>query len=313
MTKITNAFATVDTVGIREDLSKDIYSVAPFETPFLNSIAKVKATNTLHEWQTDTLDTPSATNAQLEGDTYTAVAATATVRKQNYCQISDKRPAVTGTSMAVTHAGRTNPLEYEVVKKMRALKNDVEKAIMANKARVVRDNTTPGELGGMGAWFETNVSRGAGGSSGGSGTTASTNGTARTFTEALLKNVIQSIWTNGGNVDTIYVGGFNKQQFSTFTGNATRFDPTQSKKLTSSIDIYESDFGEIKVVPSRHVPLRSAYLVQTDMWAIAYLRDFGRTDIAKRGDAEEALLNVEYTLECRNEKSSGIVDDLTTS
>ena len=43
------------TTALREDLSDIIYDVSPTDTPFLSAIPKGKATNTLHEWQTDTL------------------------------------------------------------------------------------------------------------------------------------------------------------------------------------------------------------------------------------------------------------------
>ena len=50
MAQPANTFDTYDSVGIREDLSNVIYNVSPEETPLLSSIAKVSATNTLHEW-----------------------------------------------------------------------------------------------------------------------------------------------------------------------------------------------------------------------------------------------------------------------
>ena len=46
-------FQTYQTVGIREDLADIIYSIAPTETPFMSGVAKTKATNTSHQWQTD--------------------------------------------------------------------------------------------------------------------------------------------------------------------------------------------------------------------------------------------------------------------
>lgn len=75
-----------DVVGIREDLRDVIYNISPEETPFLSKCKKSKATNTYHEWQTDTLRS-SATNAHVEGAATTAEAITASVRLGNYTQI----------------------------------------------------------------------------------------------------------------------------------------------------------------------------------------------------------------------------------
>jgi hypothetical protein len=109
------------------------------------------------------------------------------------------------------------------------------------------------------------------------------------------------------------VGAFNKQVMSGFAGNATRFKTAEDKKLVASIDIYDSDFGQLRVVPNRFQDVNYAFVLQLDMWAAAYLRQFQLTKIAKTGDSETRQLIVEYTLESRNEKASGAIYDLTSS
>ena len=54
---------------------------------------------------------------------------------------------------------------------------------------------------------------------------------------------------------------------------------------------------------------------QSDMWAVAYLpgRKFATTPLSRTGDSDWKMILSEYTLEARNEKSSGGVFDLTTS
>jgi hypothetical protein len=61
-------YKTYDTVGIREDLADIIYSISPTETPCYVWVAKTKATNTSHQWQTDALAAVAA-NAAVEGAT----------------------------------------------------------------------------------------------------------------------------------------------------------------------------------------------------------------------------------------------------
>lgn len=308
----TNAFSSYAAVGNKEDVADIIYNVDPHETPFLTMAEAGKAIAVKHEWQLDNLDTPSDSNAQLEGDTNTAQAVTPTVRKDNVCQILKKDARVTGTQEAVEHYGRSSEMDYQIVKRGKALKNDIEKSCLSNNAKVAGDATTARKLGGVEAWLETNVSRGVGGASGGSGL-AATDGTQRTFTEAQMKTVLQAAWQNGGNPDIALVGGFNKQVFSTFTGNATRFDQSQSQKLIASIDTYVSDFGELKVVASRHCRPRSALFLQKDMWAVAYLRPIHTEELAKTGDSRVKVIRAECTLEARNEKASAIVADLSVS
>lgn len=50
-----------------------------------------------------------------------------------------------------------------------------------------------------------------------------------------------------------------------------------------------------------------------DMFAISYLRKFVEYELAKTGDSDRFQILSEYTLEVRNEKSSGLVADLSSS
>ena len=77
MAIVTNTQQTYQAIGRREDLSNTIYNIAPSDTPFMSMIGKAKATNTLAEWQTDSLDAAAA-NAHIEGDDYAYDAITAT-------------------------------------------------------------------------------------------------------------------------------------------------------------------------------------------------------------------------------------------
>ena len=315
MAQPSNSFSTYDAIGIREDLSDVIYNVDPVETPFLSSCAKTRATNTNHEWQTDSLAAASATNAVIEGDDATTDAATATVRLGNICQISDKVPRVTGTQEAVNKAGRNNEMAYQLVKRGQELKRDMESSLCANNAKVTGTDTQARELAGLGAWVGNNDDFASDGASPSAllGANARTDGTQRAFKESQLQNVLQLTWTAGGNPDMIMVGGFNKQKLSEFTGNATRFDKAEDAVLHTSVDVYVSDFGRQKVIPNRFSRARDAWVLQSDMWAVAYLRNMTTKDLARTGDTERKQLICEYTLEARNEKASGLVADLTTS
>lgn len=312
MTLATDAFTTYSAIGRREDLSDIIYNVAPTETPFITGIPRTDSTSTLHEWQTDTLGAAAA-NSVLEGDESTTNAVVATVRLSNTCQISDKVPRVTGTQLAVVNAGRKDELAYQIVKSTKELRRDMEFIMLANTAEVTGDATTARLLGSVNSWYTSNVSRGTGGANGGVGNTAATDGTQRAFTEDLLKGVLRSCWDNGGDPDCIFLGSFNKENMSGFTGNATRFIGAQDKELVATIDVYKSDWGDIQVVPDRFQRARDAHILQKDMWATGYLRPVQLQDLSKTGDSERRLIVAEYTLEARNEAASGIVADLTTS
>lgn len=314
MTQPADTFSSYDAIGNREDLADVIYDISPTDTIFMSSIAKTAASATFHEWQTDTLAAASASNAVIEGDDATTTAATATVRLGNYTQISDKVPRVTGTQRVVDSAGRGDEFDYQILKAGKELKRDMESALLANNARVAGNDSTARELAGVPAWIATNDNFGAGGASPtGDGTNARTDGTQRAFAESDLKSVIASVWDQGGEPDMILVGSFNKQAMSAFSGNATRTVDASDKRLTTAIDVYVSDFGELMVRPSRFMRSRDCLVLDTSMWAMATLRDFEQNPLAKTGDSDRVQILSEYTLVCRNEKASGGVFDLTTA
>jgi hypothetical protein len=308
-----NTFISRAAIGNREDLSDVIYNVSPTDVPFLTGIGRTKASATTHEWQTDALAAASSSNSVAEGDDATTTAITATVRPTNRCQISDKVPRVTGTQQAVVSAGRRDELSYQIYKASLELRRDMESVLLSNTATVEGDTTTPRLLGGIEAWIETNTSFGTGGSTGTSGSTARTDGTNRDLTEALLKTQIASIWNAGGDPDCISVGSFNKQKISTFTGNATRFKTAEDSTLNATIDVYQSDFGDLEIVPNRFQVAESTLILQKDLWAVAYLRPVQIVNLAKTGDSERRQVLAEYTLEARNEDGSGAVFDCSTS
>jgi hypothetical protein len=310
-----DTFTTYDARGNREDLSNVIYRIDPTDTPFMSNIEKVKATAVNHEWQTQTLANASTSNAVLEGDDATTDAAIATVRLGNICQISDKVARVTGTQQVVNKAGRDDELDYQAMLKGLELKRDIESILLNNQAKVTGNATTARVTAGALSWIKTNESVGASGVAPATadGAATRTNGTQRGFTEAQLKTVLQSIWTNGGDPDMIMVGAYNKQAFSTFNGRGTPMEETKTKKIVATVDVYESDFGTLKVVANRFQRARDCLILQMDMWAMATLRNMREIDLAVTGDSKRRQIITEYALECRNERSSGIVADLTTA
>lgn len=315
MTQPTNTFDTYDAVGIREDLQDVIYSISPTDTPFMSSAAREAVKNTLHEWQTDALAAASTSNAVIEGDEATLDASVATVRVSNHTQIMDKTVVITGTQEAVDKAGRASELAYQIAKKSKELKRDIEATLLSNQAKVAGDATTARKFGSISSWIATNDNFAGDGSSPSpvDGSDARGDGTQRALTEDQLKSVIKGTWNAGGSPSVIMVGPFNKQKISGFTGGSTRFDASEDKTLYTSIDVYSSDFGDLEVVPNRFQRDRDLFVLDMDYWAVGFLRDFTMHELSKTGDSEKRQLLTELTLISRNEGASGGVFDLTTA
>ena len=240
MAQPSNSFDSYDAVGIREDLEDVIYDVSPEETPFYSACAKVKAANTLHEWQTDALRS-SAANAHIEGDATTATARTATSRLGNYTQIFKNAVNIPDTDEGLKKAGRAAEIAYQMLKTAKEQKLDIEKALFDNNARVAGNSTTARELAGAPVWLITNTSFGSGGADAtGDGTDARTDGTQAAFSQTRFDSVMQSIWEQGGNPSSCYLSAFQMNVALGFAGNNNQRSTVKAEdeRVIKHMDVY---------------------------------------------------------------------------
>ena len=317
MAIVTNTFTHFDAKGIRESLSDVIANISPEETPFQSNVGSKSVSNTYFEWQKDSLAAADAT-ARISGDDVSSFDSTsATTRVGNYTHILRRTVIVADNLEAVDKAGRDSELAYQVAKRGKELKRDIEAVLTDNNARVAGGTGTAPETAGLGAWIATNDSFGTGGASPtGDGSNGRTDGTQRAFTEAQLKSVMSSVWTAGGNPTVLMVGAFNKQAVSAFAGIAAQRYMAPADGPTTIIgaaDVYMSDFGTLSVVPNRFQRARDAWVLDTEMAAVCNLRPIQKVDLAKTGDASKAMLIWEGGLEVSNEAAHGLIADLTTA
>ncbi|MGY6283615.1 DUF5309 domain-containing protein [Methylorubrum extorquens] len=304
---------TNSVVHVREDLSNVINNISPEETPVYSLIEKKKATNTRHEFLTETLNAANGSNASVEGADFVDSALTTPVRLGNYTQISTKVINVSGTLQAVNTAGTNNEFGRQVAKAGVELKRDIESTIVGNGASDPGGAGVARKSAGMESWISTNVLHGAGGATPGysAGTVAApTDGTERTLTEAMFRDTIQKAWTNGGDVKKVLVGPALKQAISGFTGNATKYTLSKDQTVTAGVDVYVSDFGRHEIIPHRYMRTRTVILFDPSLWAIASLRAMQTIDIAKQGDADRKALLTEWTLESKNELGNAKIADV---
>jgi hypothetical protein len=310
-------FGTSTGIGLREDLSDVIYNISPTETPFMSSIGKSKATAVYHEWQTDSLASATTANAAVEGADASSATISPTTRVGNYTQIIQKTVQVSGTIESVNKAGRKSEKAYQLAKASAEIKRDLETIITSNQARSAGSSTTARKLGSILSWLVTNTSKGSGGADPStSGAAARTDGTQRTFTEALLKTVVASVFSAGGNPKILMVGATGKQKVSSFPGiavNRFQLNKVEQGAIIGAADIYQSDFGAMSVVPNRFMRVRDALVIDPEFAALAFLRPFQTNDLAKTGDSENTQLLAEVTLEVKNEAAHGIIADLDMS
>ena len=319
----TGTFQAHAAIGNREDLTDIIHDISPMNTPFMSNVARSSASAVLHEWQTDSLAS-AANNAQVEGDDAATDTASPTTRFGNYCQLSWKVPRVSGTQRAVNSAGRRDEMSYQIAKRGRELKRDIETALTSNASGKAGDAASARGLAGIGTWLWDNVNTDGTSSTtvavaSGVPTTAPTAGTATTFTEADLKDVIKQCWDDGGDPGVVMLGSFNKQVASGFSGIGTLYRDAQPNgslrpgSIIGAADVYVSDFGQHQIVANRFMPQGDVYALDMEYWKLAYLRPIQQEDLSKTGDSDRMMILAEYTLEACNPSASGKRYTVTTS
>lgn len=308
----------------REDLEDTIYRVAPEETPFMSNIGKKKIKSVMPEWQTESLATPDATNANYEGDDATIDAAHQPVKRSVYAQIFDATGSISGTVDAADNAGREDEEDYQKMIKGIEVRRDMEARMIGNYASNAEvasgGGATPRHTAGALAWIETADSVGAtSGASGGWASAgvvdAATNGDTRAFTEALMKAVQVTGFNNGARYSQAYMSGTHKQTFSGFAGIAgQRKENSGSKKqatIVGAADVYEGDFGTLTAIPHPYGLSRDVLMIDPSGFKVGTYRGMTSKRLAVTGDSDKFQMLCEKALLCNNELKGAAIRDLS--
>lgn len=307
--------------GIREDLEDVIYDLFPADTYLYSNLDSVTATNTFHEWLTDSL-AAAAANRQVEGDDASYATLGAASRLGNYTQISRKTFLISGSLEAVKKAGRKSEIARIGMKKMREFKRDVEYALVGNQASSAGGNAsgTARSSGGMESWIATT-------DNGGNGVRATTSASASTagfsagvvtaptdgtttgaLTQAKLVEGIGLAWAQGGDVQTLLMDKTQKANFDTFAGVAALQNQVNNQPATviNVVELFKSDYGTHKAIIHRYMRANVVLGIDPEYWKVAWLQDRRpqMQTLAKTGDGEKRMIIGEFCLVAANPKSS---------
>lgn len=314
MAQLANSFATFNSSRVREQLMDRIWNVSVSETPTLALIGKQNVEGPFVEWLTDSFRA-GASNKVEQGNTSTPTARTNVSRYSNRTQISEDVMSITGTQEAVEKAGGKSEVALQETKAMVEVKKDIEFGVLQNTTAIAAASGTAPQSRGFLGFIATNTSMGAGGANPAPlSNTAPTDGTTRAFTETLLKDVLKLMFDNGSpDMDSIYalIPSAQRTTFDGFLAGQTRFDKAEDKSLTATLEVYIGPFGRVKAVNARHMRSREVFLLNREYAKLGVLRRMSAKPLGVRGDAEERLINCEWTLIVNSEKAHGAIRDLT--
>jgi len=314
MPKVTNAFTTYNAVANREDLSNAIFNIDPFDTPVMSAIRRRNVKNRLFDWQTEFLPLVNLNNAQIEGFALANSPAQPTIRVNNYTQISERDATVSGSQEESDAAGKGSEMSHQMALAAKVLKTDMESILCSRQALNTGNDTGPvaRTTEAFAHWLGRAVDKNANPAAAIAPGTVTTGlpttptgafpapGTPITITEQMLGDAMQQSYQNGGSPSLWIVPPGPKRTISTFVGRSTTQVLVGKTEVVSTIDVIATDFGRVKVAPSRWVPIDVGLLIDPDYAAVAFFRAFRQFLMARTGDAETRMIVVEWGLEMRN-------------
>lgn len=307
MAQATGTTDTYDLVGLAEDVEDVIFNISPTETPFLTMAKRKKVSATLHQWQTDEL-AAAAANRAIEGDDSTYATATPTTMLSNYCQIAKKTVMVSGTADAVRKYGRKEEFAYQIAKKGKELKRDIEFSLVQNSVSSAGGSGTARASAGIENMIAGNRILGTGNTTGttpgyaGGVWGAVTDGTSATMVEADLVNALDAAWQDGGDASIVMVNSTLKRRIASFAGATTYAGVSVNQGRTAQgvvvggVDLYISDFGEHKIMLNRYMRTGTVLCLDPEYVSVGFLRPIKFEERAKTGDATRGELLTEFTL-----------------
>lgn len=292
---------TYPDVARRESLLDIMNMLEPTDTQLLSGFKQSSASNTLHEWTIDTLEAVGV-NVNAEGADAPADASNDPTRPQNVTQIFAKTAKITGTELGVNRVGG-NRMTRELMKKMKALKNDIEFALVRGTIASGVASTSAASarsLRGIKSWI----------------TGLTSNYSGATLTETVLNDIFETVWANGAETDAVYTSMKGKRRVSGFTAGATKQVQLTDRRLVNAVDVYQADAAKmVKLFPHRHVTIAGDYgttstpgfdvlALQEDTWAVAFYRKPFTKQLPENGDYEAKEMITELTLEARQQAAN---------
>ena len=319
MPKVTNAFTTYNAQANREDLSNAIYNIDPFDTPVMSAVRRRNVKNRIFDWQTEFLPLVNLGNAQIEGFQLSNGPSQPTIRRNNVTQISERDATVSGSQEEADAAGKGSEMAHQMALAAKVLKSDMESILCSRQQRVDGNDTGPTArtTEAFAHWLGRAVDKNSNVAAAVAPGTVTTGlptaqgsapgdapfpapGTPVTITEQMLGDGMQQAYTNGGSPTMWIVPPGPKRTISTFVGRSTTQVLVGKTEVVSTIDVIATDFGRVKVAPSRWLPVDVGLLIDPDYAAVAFYRAFRQFLMARVGDAETRMIVCEWGVEMRN-------------
>lgn len=285
-------FKTSAQVGIKQDLSNIVKDITPNDVPFVKSLKGETVVNYQFNWIEK--DVTTGTKAAVaEGADVADAGTNYRTSKSNYTEIFAIGVEVSDTSAAVTQAGGAAYAERV---------SDAMKQILRQKEQVyLNGQTSSGTISNRKtASLQAQVA-----------TALNYDKAGASMTKAFLDTALQDTYNGGGVVDTVYCEPSMKPKLTTLltTARVTR-EAGQGKVITDSVDIYQSDFGDVNIIIDRHILAADIALVDSSCVSDCVLIPMNNKSLAETGLGKKSLINTECGLKLTHSKGASIIHDV---
>jgi hypothetical protein len=306
-------------ISNREDLSNELSILAPEDTPILSLCGKGKASATYTEWTVDSLSAPVTTGIS-EGSDVTSFSDKFADRARlgNYIQLMRRDYLVSNLQQAVTSVGPANVAQAEA-KSMREIKRDIEATIASDNEMTVENGAgTPYGMRGLGKWIQSTAQ--ATNPVPTAYRTPSGSIIASTLSESSFNTMIGSIFAKNGEMNslTLVANVALRQLISGFTratpaSAGVTYHVNQeatSKQITLSVNLYDSDFGLVKIVNGNPSCMPTAstnvgYVLNPKYLGFNTLIPMGASRLENQGAGERGFIDVAGTLCVKHPQAHG--------
>lgn len=299
-----------DLKGKKLSFANWISNLSPTDTPFVSMTGKESITQTLFQWQTDSLAAVDANNAQVEGSQATSAVRTPTTVKENTTQILRKVVQVSDTADQLANYGRGRELQYQMEKAGKEIKRDLETILLSAQAKDDGSAAAARKTGGFEALV---AAKGVADADTGAIVHKET-AVASTIKETELFDLTYNLYLSGSKANIIM---FHPKHASFFAALMENAPPTTSRaKMFDGMDTKFNHFvssivdplgQEYKLIPNRFMPANAIYFLSPSDWTQMVLREPSRTKLAKTGSSEKWMIEMEVGLRHRHPYASGIL------
>lgn len=313
---------------VPEDVMAKIWDISKIPLPFQDLIGTDSHVNEYAEWTKDKLAAPNTGNKLIDGQDAPADSNKLGTRVGNHSQISGKTISASTRAREGGTLNMGDAYAYQLMRRQQETKRDIDAICLLNQASVADDGATvPGQSAGLDAWLTTNTNNGDTGANGGFNpanglVAAATPGTARALSEAVIRNVAQSVWEQGGNPSTLMgrpavIRKLSAYMFSTSAQVATLTSDVREKRgaavATGSVNVFVTDFGVVlemvanRLQPTTAANVSSLFIIDPEYAAVSYLNALNAFSLSKTGLSDKGMCAADWTLKVMAEEAHGVI------